>query len=191
MAGATAPVTVHVLDLLHAPGARRDLVDVAVLGPLAVTASRVPDGAEVTYALVVEAQSAQVIVTGAVHAPWAGECRRCLGPTGGEVHASVREVFERNPVEGETWPLAGDHIDLAPVLAQAVVLELPLAPLCRPDCPGPDPARFEVTTEQDAPPPARDPRWAALDALHFDDDDDAAGGGRAEGDDPDGPEGDR
>jgi uncharacterized metal-binding protein YceD (DUF177 family) len=55
------------------------------------------------------------------------------------------------------------------VLAQALVLELPLAPLCGPDCQGPDPERFPAqvaTDDVDAEPP-RDPRWAALDALRF------------------------
>jgi uncharacterized protein len=161
---------VHVLDLLHSPGARRWLTDlVAWEQPLEVTAGRVPAGAEVAYDLVAEAHGTQVIVSGSVEAPWEGECRRCLGPTTGTIHTTLREVFDRDAVEGETWPIAGDSIDLAPVLAQALVLELPLAPLCGPDCKGPDPERFPAqvaTDDVDAEPP-RDPRWAALDALRF------------------------
>jgi uncharacterized protein len=47
--------------------------------------------------------------------------------------------------------------------------------LCREDCTGPDPDAHPVTTVPDAAessddevPPSGDPRWAALDALHFD-----------------------
>ena len=32
--------------------------------------------------------------------------------------------------------LAGDLLDLEPTLRDAVVLALPIAPLCRDDCPG-------------------------------------------------------
>ena len=75
---------VHVLDLLHAPGARRSLTDSVVWEePLEVTAGRVPAGADVAYELVAEAHGTQVIVSGSVDAPWEGECRRCLGPTAG------------------------------------------------------------------------------------------------------------
>ncbi len=54
---------------------------------------------------------------------------------------------------------------------------LPLAPLCREDCAGPDPDRFPTTTEEaheaelaaeaEAAEPAPDPRWAGLDDLRF------------------------
>jgi uncharacterized protein len=45
---------------------------------------------------------------------------------------------------------------------------LPLAPLCRDDCRGPDPERFPALSESDEANPAIDPRWAALGELHFD-----------------------
>lgn len=161
----------NVLDLLHSPGARRSLHDsVAWTAPLEVSASRVPVGADVAFDLTAEAHGKQVVVVGTVTAPWVGECRRCLEPAAGTLQVSLREVFDRDPVDGETWPIQGDSIDLAPVLAQALVLDLPIAPLCGPDCLGPDPERFPAQVEtdlQDEEPP-RDPRWAGLDALRFD-----------------------
>ena len=36
----------------------------------------------------------------------------------------------------EAYPLAGDELDLEPLARDAVLLELPLAPLCAEDCPG-------------------------------------------------------
>jgi uncharacterized protein len=49
------------------------------------------------------------------------------------------------------------------------LLALPLSPLCRPDCAGPDPERFPTVVEQDeAAPPAAEPRWSALTELRFD-----------------------
>lgn len=74
--------------------------------------------------------------------------------------------------------MEGDSIDLGPVVHDATVLALPLAPLCRPDCAGPDPEQFPVRTpgpddgvadgEDEAAERPIDPRWAALEQLRFD-----------------------
>jgi uncharacterized protein len=106
-----------------------------------------------------------VTVTGSVTAPWMGACRRCLREVAGELVAEVREVFEAHPTEGETYRLQLDRLDLAPMVRDAVLLSLPLAPLCRPDCPGPDPGEHPVGAPRAASPGTRDPRWAALDGL--------------------------
>lgn len=166
---------VHVLDLLHHPGAQRKLHDSIPLAPMVVTSARVPEDADVSFDLTLEAHGVQIIATGNVEAPWVGECRRCLEPTTGVVHTSLREIFDRDPVPDETWPIAGDQIDLEPVIVESIVLELPLAPLCSEDCEGPAPDRFptriappEDAADADAVPP-KDPRWAALDALRFED----------------------
>ena len=78
--------------------------------------------------------------------------------------------IEPTPTEGETWPLGDESIDLLPALREAMLLALPLAPLCRDDCEGPEPDRFPTGVAEDEPVerPA-DPRWAALDEFTFDD----------------------
>jgi uncharacterized protein len=89
----------------------------------------------------------------------------------------LQEIFSPHPVEGETWPVDNDSIDLGPVLHDAVLLTLPLVPLCADDCAGPDPERFPTRVEgpadddgddEVAAAPPADPRWAALDDLKFD-----------------------
>jgi uncharacterized protein len=81
----------------------------------------------------------------------------------------VLEVFEEKPVDGETRLLEVDRIDLEPLARETVLLELPLAPLCREDCAGlcaecgadrntVDCGHALVTT---------DARWSALDQLTF------------------------
>lgn len=75
--------------------------------------------------------------------------------------AEVREVFEPRWEEGETYPLKGDQIDLEPLVRDAVLLTLPLAPLCEDACAGPDPEEHPVGVEGGAPSEP-DPRWAAL-----------------------------
>ena len=41
-----------------------------------------------------------------------------------------------SPDDDELYPIADDTIDLGPLVRDAIVLELPSAPLCRPDCRG-------------------------------------------------------
>lgn len=184
------PLVVPVTDLLRHPGEQRDLRRTVPLDGCAISTAAVPAGAEVELDLVLEALSTGLTVTGNVRAPWVGECRRCLGEVTGVAETHVQEVFERHPTEGETYPLADDHVDLEPMVRDAVLLSLPLAPLCSQDCLGPAPDEFPATVEADGPeapaagsdaadepPSGGDPRWAALDALRFDDED--AGGERA------------
>ncbi len=166
---------IGVLELRRRPGTERDVRVSTPLPGLGITSAQVPEEAEVVVDATLEAIEGAVTVSGTVTAPWVGECRRCLEPVTGTVEATLSEVFEPHPTEGETYPLEGDEVDLEPVVRDAVLLGLPLAPLCREDCPGPAPEAFPTTVEADGPDdeadaePPRDPRWAALDELHLDD----------------------
>ncbi len=137
---------------------------------------RVVDGSDLVLEGELESISEGVVLTGSVSVPWVGACRRCLTDVAGVASVDVREVYETVPVDGETWPLVNDQIDVGPLLHDTALLALPLAPLCRDDCQGPAPDQFPtVAASQDQPPsaapgedePARDPRWAALDDLEL------------------------
>jgi len=166
---------IGVLDLLRRPGARRHVELEVALSGLGLTSAAVTD-TPVQVRIDLEAQGNQIVVMGEVVFEWEGACRRCLEPTGRAEQAELREIFEADPVEGETWPLDVDRIDLEPLVREAVVLGLPLAPLCRPDCPGPDPDHYPASVEEssnaaddgDEAEARSDPRWAALDQLRFD-----------------------
>ena len=135
-----------------------------------VLGTRLPDGVEATASLRLEALSDAVVITGEAEAPWEGECRRCLEPVSGMVLGDIDEVARMSPLEGEL-AIEDDRIDLTEAVRAAVVLALPMAPLCSEDCAGPDPDAYPVTVEdevdEDEPPPP-DPRWAALSDLHPD-----------------------
>jgi uncharacterized protein len=161
----TRPFLVPTGELFRHPGARQHLVLSGPVPDLALSTTRLA-GDEVVADVVLEAQGDTVMLTGTVSGRWEGECRRCLESTSGEVVVDVREVFEPDPVEGETYPLGREDLDLGPAVREALALALPLAPVCRDDCPGADPEAHPVVTEDDAP--AADPRWAALDGLRFD-----------------------
>ncbi len=163
-----------ITELRRRPGTEREVAVVTTLPGLAITSARVPADAEIAVDGVLESIEGGLTISGTVRAPWVGECRRCLEPVTGELEVTLSEVFEARPVEGETYPIDGDEVDLEPVVRDALLLQLPLAPLCRPDCPGPAPEAFPTAIEGEEPsadtagerPP--DPRWAGLEQLKFD-----------------------
>ena len=62
--------------------------------------------------------------------------------------------------------LEDDLFDLEPVLRDAVVLALPLQPVCRDDCPGLcSECGVRLADDPDHHHDAADPRWAALQEL--------------------------
>src|ERR1700728_221852 len=75
-------------------------------------------------------------------APLTGECARCLDPLTSTIEVSFQELYRYLPDpdesedDGEERFLDGDFLDLEPAFRDAVVLALPLSPLCRDDCPG-------------------------------------------------------
>lgn len=113
----------------------------------------------------------ELIAQGAIKVDWNGPCRRCLEQQDGTSAVETREIFQRKPIEGETYYLDENEVDLEPMVREVVLLNLPVAPLCSADCAGPDPDRFPTSVvadeDSDAEPPA-DPRWAALSEITFD-----------------------
>ena len=99
-----------------------------------------PQRADVDLSVRLEAVSEGVLVTGTATAPVVGECARCLEPLTSSVEASFQELYHYEPGaaadDEDELLLDGDLLDLEPVLRDAVVLALPLAPLCSDDCPG-------------------------------------------------------
>jgi uncharacterized protein len=167
---AATPLRLQVADLLRQPGTRRELEVSAPLDELEVSSSRVAAGADVRLALRLQSVPDGIVLTGTAEAPWTGQCRRCLRPVAGTLQAELQEIFESSPVEGETWPLEGDQIDVEPAARESVVLELPLVPLCQDDCQGLCAECGADRNEVDCGHTidTTDPRWAELDALRFD-----------------------
>jgi uncharacterized protein len=161
---------VDTLEIRRRTGARREFRATTELADVDAGEFAVVDG-RLDIDLVIEAVTEGVSAQGVVSGSWTGPCRRCLEPIVAAFEAEVHEIFERNPTEGETWPIEDERIDLGPVVREAALLALPLAPLCRDDCVGPDPERFPAAVAADVDPSQRatppDPRWAALDELKF------------------------
>ncbi len=161
----------NVSDLLHHPAARRpETVSIpgSELGGVAgARLSAVPLVVDVMIERIPEG----IVIHGKVTGEYESECSRCLKPVREAFSVSVNEMFERAPIDGETYPLEGEEIDLELPVRDSVLLDLPTAPLCRDDCAGLCSIcgidRNESDCECDHNPP--DPRWDALRALTFDD----------------------
>lgn len=144
------------------------------LGRLSVADSVVADTAMVDADVTLAAIDGGVEVSGRIRAPFTGRCRRCSCPVDGLVVVDVREVYRPRSTRGrttdgdeETYELGADHLDLAPLARDAIVLDLPIAPLCKSDCLGLcDRCGADLNVEGcGCPSEGTDGRWAALDVL--------------------------
>jgi len=142
--------------------------------------ARVPEGSDVDLDLRLESVVEGVLVTGTVRAPVVAECARCLEPVTWDEDTDIQELFVYPPQDarGRRIPeetdsdedappvIEDDLLDLEATVRDAVVLRLPIAPLCRDDCPGLCVQCGALLAED---PGHRhedhDPRWAALGAL--------------------------
>lgn len=130
--------------------------------------SEVPEGGIARFDGHLESIPKGVIVTGDVISPWKGTCRRCAVDVSGELAVPVRERYLEGagPEDEDAYGFEGDLIDLGPMIRDAVVLDLPLAPLCKDSCEGLCAQCGADLNEAhcDCAAPT-DPRWASLEVL--------------------------
>jgi len=133
----------------------------------------VPEGSDVELHIRLESVVEGVLVSGTARAMVEGGCVRCLEPVVSIIEMPFQELYaypeterDQHDQEDEVSRLHGDLFDLQPVLRDAVVLALPLKPLCRDDCPGLcSECGARLADDPEHNHDAVDPRWAALDGL--------------------------
>jgi len=170
---AASAFVVDITPLKRQPGVQRPFVLTTPPPTGVVLETAEVEATELQIDLQLEGVGEEIVAQGVITVNWHGPCRRCLEVQNGSTTAELREIFQKRPIEGETYPLGENEVDLEPMVREIVLLNLPVAPLCRADCAGPDPDRFPTSVVADhddtAEPPA-DPRWAALSEITFDED---------------------
>jgi uncharacterized protein len=138
------PLVFDTRDL--SPGVARTLTR-AVPAPdyMGVELARVQAGVELELDIQLEGVAEGVLVTGTVSGPLAGECARCLEPFESAIKVRFQELFtlggdtgqDEGAEDADSYRLdPSGLLDLEPALRDAIVLELPLSPLCEDGCQG-------------------------------------------------------
>jgi len=179
---ATNPAVVDVHDFRRAGEFKRLERTVTIDEPLGNPVIGVPSGAEVILRLLLESVIDGVLITAEVDYPVTGECSRCLDPVSDQRSTEFSQLYlweEPEQAGDEALPLVEQGlIDLNSELIDAIGLDLPLAPVCREDCPGLCPSCGVRLAEAgpDHHHDETDPRWAALSELQLETDGDTESG---------------
>ena len=179
-----APYVINVRDLGRRPGSMQTVERTApALPDLGSGLAKVPEGSDVDLQLRLESVVEGVLVTGSARVEVEAECSRCLDPIAWEEEADFTELFSYpqldargravpdEPSDEDEAPLRveDDLLDLESTVRDAVVLRLPLAPVCDPGCAGLCPrCGVRLDDEPGHGHEALDPRWAALGTLRVD-----------------------
>ena len=158
---------IDVRDLLEHPGSSRTVrVEEPVVG-LHTELVDVPEDAPIAGELTLESMIDGIYVTGSLGGRFTLQCARCLKEFDRGFDVEMTELVPREPGPEDDYALASDlTLDPEPLVRDAVVLEMPFSPLCRPDCLGLCPVCGGDRNLGECPGhPQTDTRWAALAAL--------------------------
>jgi uncharacterized protein len=160
-------LVVNAAELLRRPGSEREVEVDLDPAEIELADERLEAGVPIVVRLHLESLSDGIVVDGEVISTWHGSCRRCLTDVGGRLHSQVHEIYQGTITDPEAFPIEHDQIDLAPVVREVVQIDLPVVPVCRPDCAGLCPTcgvdrNLEPCQCADE---GRDDRWDALEAL--------------------------
>jgi uncharacterized protein len=164
-----APFVIDTRELGHRAGSMRRLTRVVPApADLDVDVAGVPEGSDIELDLRLESVVDGVLVSGTARASVTGECVRCLDPLERRLESGFQELYAYSAEDAgeDDLLLEGDLLYLEPALRDAVVLALPLQPVCREDCPGLCPeCGVRLAENSGHHHDAVDPRWAALTGL--------------------------
>jgi uncharacterized protein len=167
-------------------------LDLEILEPVGIPLVAVPAGDVIEVDLRLESVTEGVLLSAELYAVAKGECIRCLDPVEIIVERKIQELYRYEPTAekggkrkknssrkddgdevdldavDELW-LEGNEMNLEPPIRDAIVLDLPVNPLCSEDCLGlcPDCGEKWATLPDDHAHAVVDARWAGLAGLDF------------------------
>jgi uncharacterized protein len=129
---------IDVRELLGRPGTVREEPIRGTVDGLATELVRVPDDTPIAAELLLESVVEGIVVSGHVGGTWRLRCARCLTEFDRPFDVTVSELFVPAPSEGDdAYPLGPEgELDPDQMVRDAVGVEMPFSPLCRPDCQG-------------------------------------------------------
>jgi uncharacterized protein len=131
-----APMSVR--ELFGRPGASRTETVHGTLDGLETELARVPDESPVDGELLLESVVQGILVSGRIEGAWRLRCARCLTEFDGRFEVAVNEMFVVDPdPDGDEYGFDPElGIDPDQLVRDAIGVELPFSPLCRPGCLG-------------------------------------------------------
>ena len=176
------PYTVPAHGVIHRPGDQLErTLDFPAPEQLGDGIAVVREGTPIHIDVRLEGLHDGVLVSAEIDTEAHAECVRCLDPLTIPVQVEFQELFAYSVDEAFDFVVQDDHVNLEPVVRDAVVLSLPFQPVCRPDCPGLDPVTGEKLADDPDRKPVEvlDPRWAALESWTEPNTPEASGAARA------------
>lgn len=172
-------IAIDIADLPQAAGSTKDVrLSVPAPDDLGTEVIGVPRGSTVDLEAALTSVDDGVLVRGRADLSLHGQCVRCLQDIDEERTVSFDELYylpeaaaaqaaEGDEEADDLFVLKGTSLDLEGALRDALVLQLPFQPVCRPECPGLCPQCGQRLDDLPADHAHEDldPRWSALSAL--------------------------
>lgn len=167
-----SPFRINLHELPRRAGEMREYhLDFPAPEAIGVPLLGISAGTELDIDLRAESVDDGVLISGTVISTASGECGRCLEPIHEEINQKFQELFfyesrvSDNPDEDEDlFVMDGDFVDIEVPIRDAVILTMPLNPLCDSECEGLCPECGEKWAQ--LPPDhgheSIDPRWSGL-----------------------------
>jgi uncharacterized protein len=167
-------------------------LDLEILDPVGVPLVAVPAGDVIEVDMRLESVAEGILLSADIYAIAKGECIRCLDPVEITVERKIQELYRYEPTNDkggkrkkhssrtdtsdeidldavdELW-LDGNEMNLEVPIRDAIVLDLPVNPLCSQACLGlcPDCGEKWEKLPEDHAHEVIDARWAGLAGLDF------------------------
>jgi uncharacterized protein len=167
-------------------------LDLEILEPVGVPLVAVPAGDVIEVDMRLESVAEGILLSADIYAIAKGECIRCLDPVEITVERKIQEIYRYEPTNDkggkrkkhssrtdssdeidldavdELW-LDGNEMNLEVPIRDAIVLDLPVNPICSEACLGlcPDCGEKWEKLPEDHAHEVIDARWAGLAGLDF------------------------